>query len=92
MNNLGNVAHISYLCLTHVCPCLQPSFLTDSAPGVCRELAKHLLAGVKILNPFINPESFRSDWIVWEPLDLDCSFAMSSDSTFIAIISEKLKH
>ena len=66
----------SYLCLAHVCPCFQPSFLADSAPGVCRELATHLLAGVKILNPFINPESFRSDWIVWEPLALDCSFAI----------------
>lgn len=38
---------------------LQPVLLGDSASSVSRELATNLLAGVKILNPFINPEGFR---------------------------------
>ena len=38
---------------------LQPVFLADSAPSVSRELDTDLLEGVKILNPFINPEGFR---------------------------------
>ena len=37
----------------------QPMFLADSAPSVSRELDTNLLAGVKMLNPFINPEGFR---------------------------------
>ena len=38
---------------------LQPVFLSAAAPAACTSLATHLLAGVNILNPFINPDSFR---------------------------------
>ena len=39
---------------------LQPVFLADSAPRVCRELATNLLAGIEMFNPFIiNIEGFR---------------------------------
>jgi len=38
---------------------IQPVFLADSASSVSRDLATNLLAGVKMLNPFINPEGFR---------------------------------
>jgi len=40
---------------------IQPVFLADGGLSVSRELATNLLAGVKILNPFINPEGF-SKW------------------------------
>ena len=49
--------HSLYKLLNHFI--LQPVFLADNASSVSRDLATNLLAGVKMLNPFINPEGFR---------------------------------
>ena len=39
---------------------IKPAFCDNSASGTCRDLSDHLLNGIHILNPFINPLSFKS--------------------------------
>ena len=44
-------------CLTQE---IKPAFCDNSASATCRDLSDHLLNGIHILNPFINPLSFKS--------------------------------
>jgi len=51
--------------ITHYCRLLlreeiQPRFLSADSSTICKNLADHLLSGVHLLNPFINPEGFRT--------------------------------
>jgi len=39
---------------------IKPAFCDNSASATCRDLSDHLLNGIHILNPFINPLSFKS--------------------------------